>query len=164
MNAHEIFTTTYLPTTATDYFCACFMDCHRVYMSIIPAANMGAYLKIGRKSSSHGGGVVLRYKPDTTQKLDMRNTYGAQYIATEDELVATCAMLRDMAANGEIVNANTGKAVKPSALNNGHACEYIIAARWGLDWEFDNSSHKVKGDLTVDGVEYQVKFTNATVA
>lgn len=156
--------TAYANATATDFFAACFTDCHRVYMSIVPVADMGAYLKVGRKSSSHGGGTVLRYKPDTTQKLDMRNRYGAVCIATETELTATRDMLRDMAANGEIVDAYTGRTVKPSAINNGHACEYIIAARWGVEWEFDNAPHTVKGDLTVDGVEYQVKFTNATLA
>lgn len=154
----------YLATTSTDYFCACFIDCHRVYMSIVPVADMGAYLKLGRKSSSHGGGAVLRYKPDTTQKLDMRNAYGAVCIATESELTATRDMLRDMAANGEIVDAYTGKTVKPTALNNGHACEYLICKRWDIEWEFDNAPHTVKGDIVVNGENYQVKFTNATVA
>lgn len=164
MDAITTYATTYATTTATDFFAACFADNHNIYMSVVPVADMGAYLKMGRKSSSHGGGVVLRYKPDTTQKMDMRNRYGAVRIATESELTATRDMLREMAANGEIVDALTGKTVKPSAINNGHACEYILAERWGIDWEFDNASHKVKGDLTVDGVEYQVKFTNATLA
>lgn len=161
MNANDLFKTTYRNDDATDVFAATYMldpmkPAFPVYMSLVPADDMGDYLTISRASSSHGGRETLRFRPAKTYKLDMRNRYGAVKICTYGELLETRDMLRNMAANGEI-------ACKPSKLNMGHAVEYILCERWGLNWELDDASHKVKGDISLDGVEYQVKWQGASL-
>ena len=169
MTATTTYATTYLPTTATDYFAACFTDrtnpraTDSVYMAIIPAAEMGNYLTTDRKSSSHGGGEVLRFKPNTTYKVDMRNRYDVVRIATYGEVCDRLDDLKALAANGKLYSATNGKPVKAGALNKGHAIESIICDRWHLTWEFDNASHTECGDITKDGIEYQVKFQGASL-
>lgn len=161
-NATNDLFTTYRMNDATDVFAVAYTDMRKpadsypVRVSLIPADDMGAYLTTSRKSSSHGGGLVLRFRPTNTYKVDMRNRYGAVTVCTYGELVETRDMLRDMAANGEI-------ACKPSKLNMGHAVEYILCERWGLDWDLDDTSHAVKGDISLDGVEYQVKYQGASL-
>lgn len=146
----------YRMNDATDVFAVAYTDVckpaasHPVRVSLIPADDMGAYLTVSRKSSSHGGGLVLRFRPTNTYKLDMRNHYGAVTICTYGELVET---LENMRAASD----------KPRKLNLGHAVEYILCKRWGLEWELDDTSHTVKGDITLDGVEYQVKWQGASL-
>lgn len=152
---HDLFTT-YRMNDATDVFAVAYTDVnkpadgHPVRVSLIPADEMGAYLTTSRKSSSHGGGTVLRFRPTVTYKVDMRNRYGAVTICTYGELVET-------------LNAMRAVAHKPRKLNLGHAVEYILCKRWGLEWELDDTPHTVKGDITLDGVEYQVKWQGASL-
>ncbi len=146
----------YRKTDATDLFAAAYADKNKphdtdpVYVSFIPADEMGAYLSVSRKSSSHGGGAVLRFRPSVTHKVDMRNRYGAITLCKYSDLVETLAAMR-------------ATADKPRKLNLGHAVEFKLCERWGITWEFDNSSHKVKGDITLDGVEYQAKWQSASL-
>lgn len=146
----------YRADDATDLFVAAYTDktepreSDLVYISLIPADEMGAYLSVSYKSSSHGGGDVLRFRPSVTHKMDMRNRYGAITLCKYGDLVETLAAMR----------ATTDK---PRKLNHGHAVEFKLCERWGLTWKFDNSSHKVKGDISLDGVEYQVKWQNASL-
>ncbi len=146
----------YRADDATDLFVAAYTDktepreSDPVYISLIPADEMGAYLSVSYKSSSHGGGDVLRFRPSVTHKMDMRNRYGAITLCKYGDLVKTLAAMR----------ATTDK---PRKLNRGHAVEFKLCERWGLTWRFDNSSHKVKGDISLDGVQYQVKWQNASL-
>ena len=152
---HDLFTT-YRTNDATDVFAVAYTDVckpansHPVRVSLIPADDMGAYLTTSRKSSSHGGGLVLRFRPTNTYKMDMRNRYGAVTICTYGELVETLENMRAVAH-------------KPRKLNLGHAVEYVLCERWGVEWELDDTSHTVKGDITLDGVEYQVKWQGASL-
>ncbi len=156
MNATAHMFDTYRADDATDFFAAAYTDkaapreSDPVRVSLIPADDMSAYITLSRKSSSHGGGAVLRFRPTTTYKVDMRNRYGAVTICTYGELTETLNNMRATAHN-------------PRKLNLGHAVEFKLCERWGLTWEFDNSSHKVKGDISMDGVEYQVKWQGASL-
>lgn len=155
-NAHTMYANEYLPVTATDVFAVAYTDVckpaasHPVRVSLIPADDMGDYLTTSRKSSSHGGGLALRFRPTVTYKVDMRNRYGAVTICTYGELVETLENMRAVAH-------------KPRKLNLGHAVEFVLCKRWGLEWELDDTSHTVKGDITLDGVEYQVKWQGASL-
>lgn len=145
----------YRSNDATDVFAAAYTigtphPVDKVLVSFVPADDMGDYLTLSRKSSSHGGGEVLRFRPSNTYKVDMRNRYGAIVLCTYGEL---CTTLDNMRAATD----------KPRKLNLGHAVEYKLCERWGLTWEFDNASHAVKGDITLDGVEYQVKWQGASL-
>lgn len=152
---HDLFAA-YRINDATDVFAVAYTDVykpaasHSVRVSLIPADDMGVYLTTSRKSSSHGGGLVLRFRPTNTYKVDMRNRYGAVTICTYGELVET---LENMRAASD----------KPRKLNLGHAVEYVLCKRWGLEWELDDISHTVKGDISLDGVEYQVKWQGASL-
>lgn len=152
---HDLFAA-YRINDATDVFAVAYTDVykpatsHSVRVSLIPADDMGVYLTTSRKSSSHGGGLVLRFRPTNTYKVDMRNRYGAVTICTYGELVETLENMRAVAD-------------KPRKLNLGHAVEYVLCKRWGLEWELDDTSHTVKGDITLDGVEYQVKWQGASL-
>lgn len=152
---HDLFAA-YRMNDATDVFAVAYTDVCKpannfpVRVSLIPADDMGAYLTTSRKSSSHGGGLALRFRPTNTYKVDMRNRYGAVTICTYGELVETLENMRAVAD-------------KPRKLNLGHAVEYVLCERWGLEWELDDTSHTVKGDITLDGVEYQVKWQGASL-
>ena len=148
--------TAYRMNDATDVFAVAYTDLrkpannHPVRVSLIPADDMGAYLTTSRKSSSHGGGLVLRFRPTNTYKMDMRNRYGAVTICTYGELVET---LENMRAASD----------KPRKLNLGHAVEYVLCERWNVEWNLNDTPHTVKGDITLDGVEYQVKWQGASL-
>lgn len=134
-----------------------------VFVSIVPTAETVNYLITDRKSSSHGGGNVLRFKPTVTQKWDMYQRFGRFELATFERVCSVLDMLKEQAANGELMSAETGKAVNPKAINRGHAIEWLLCERWGLVWAFDNASHKTAGDITANGEEYQVKFQGASL-
>ena len=154
-NTHEMFAA-YRMTDATDVFAAAFTDLSKprptdpVRLSLIPADYMGEYLTISRKASKRGGGAVLRFRPSNTYKVDIRNRWGVVTLCTYGELVET---LENMRAASD----------KPSKLNLGHAVEYKLCERWDVEWILDDTSHTVKGDITVDGVEYQVKWQGASL-
>lgn len=133
-----------------------------VFVSLVPRDETINYLKTDKKSSSHGGGLVLRFKPDMTQKLDMYACFGRFELASYETVQNTLAMLRTQAANGEIIG-DSGKTINPRAINRGHAIEYLLCERWGIIWNFDNASHSTCGDITREGIEYQVKFQGASL-
>lgn len=125
-----------------------------VFVSCVPVDETVNYLKADKKSSSHGGGYVLRFKPDMTQKFDMANRFGRFELATYATVNATVNTLREMVAQDGI---------NPKAVNRGHAIEYLLCERWGIEWTFDNASHTVCGDITRNGEEIQVKFQGASL-
>ena len=159
----------YAADTATTFFALAYTDRNKpaddapVFVSVVPTAETVNYLITDHKSSSHGGGEVLRFKPTVTQKYDMRARFGRFELATFERVNAVLAMLKEQAASGELVSAETGKNVKPSALNRGHAIEWLLCERWAIEWAFDNASHKMQGDITANGEEYQVKFQGASL-
>lgn len=147
----------YARETATTFFALAYTEKSKptqdapVFVSIVPTAETVNYLVTDKKSSSHGGGEVLRFKPTVTQKVDMRARFGRFELATFERVENTLTMLR------ETVNVN------PRAINRGHAIEWLLCERWGVEWAFDNASHKTQGDITTNGEEYQVKFQGASL-
>lgn len=159
----------YKSETATTFFALAYTEKSKptnnapVFVSLVPTDDTVNYLITDHKSSSHGGGEVLRFKPTVTQKVDMHARFGRFELATFERVCAVLEMLKAQAASGELVSAETGKNVNPRAINRGHAIEWLLCERWGLAWDFDNASHKTQGDITANGEEYQVKFQGASL-
>ena len=159
----------YAHDTATTHFALAYTEKNKptndapVYVSVIPTDETVNYLITDKKSSSHGGGDVLRFKPTVTQKFDMYSRFGRFELASFERVCSVLDMLKMQATNGELVSAETGKTVKPAALNRGHAIEWLLCERWDIEWSFDNASHKLQGDITCNGNEYQVKFQGASL-
>lgn len=147
----------YAKDTATTYFVFAYTEKSKpmpdmpVYFSIVPTNEAAAYLTVDHKSTSRGKGIVLRFKPTKTQKFDMYSVYGRIELTTFAEVNKTLEMLR------KTVQVNS------KAINRGHAIEYLLCKRWGIEWQFDNASHKVRGDITINGEELQVKFQCASL-
>ena len=95
---HELFND-YARETATTFFALAYTEKSKptqdapVFVSIVPTAETVNYLVTDRKSSSHGGGEVLRFKPTVTQKVDMRARFGRFELATFDVVSTTISPL-----------------------------------------------------------------------
>lgn len=90
--------------------------------------------------ASRGAGYSLRFKPNTGIKL-MLMSLGAEVVCSTDyfkEAVATCK------------------------YNKGEVFEKMVTEMSGQTWEKDNVPFTEDGDLTVDGIAYQIKFEGAS--
>lgn len=89
--------------------------------------------------ASRGAGYALRFCPNADQKL-----------ALMPHAVPLCSVeyFDDM--------------VKNSVYNNGEIFEKLVTEKYGQTWTKDHVPFTVDGDLTVNGVAYQIKFQKAT--
>lgn len=90
--------------------------------------------------ASRGAGYALRFKPTNAQKLML--------IAKGAEVVGTIEWFKNEIATNK--------------YNIGENFERIITERNGQIWEKDNVPFTIDGDLTVDGIAYQIKYDGAT--
>ena len=51
---------------------------------------------------------------------------------------------------------------KESKYNRGEIFEKIITEKYGQTWVKDNIPYTVDGDITIDGIAYQIKYQKAT--
>ena len=89
---------------------------------------------------SRGAGFSLRFKPNNSQKL-LLISKGAQILCSQTAFE---------------------NVVKDSKYNRGEIFEKMITERYGQKWEKDTVPFTDDGDLTVDGIAYQIKFEKAT--
>ncbi len=90
--------------------------------------------------ASRGAGYSLRFKPTVAQKL---------YLLTLDtKVLCSTAYFKDLYASNE--------------YNRGENFEKLVTEFFGQTWEKDNIPFWKDGDLTVDGIAYQIKFEKAT--
>lgn len=90
--------------------------------------------------ASRGQGYALRFKPNMGQKM----------LLMAENATALCSALYF----NELV-ANT-------KYNRGEIAEKLVTEYMGQEWEKDNVPFTEDGDITVDGVAYQIKFEKAT--
>lgn len=90
--------------------------------------------------ASRGAGLALRFKPTNAQKMLL--------IAKGAEVVGSAEWFKNE--------------VESNNYNIGENFERIITERNGQTWEKDNVPFTIDGDLTVDGVAYQIKYQGAT--
>jgi len=90
--------------------------------------------------ASRGAGYSLRFKPNKAQKEYLK-TFGVMVVCSADYFKSTCAEMK---------------------YNRGELFEKLITEYYGQVWEKDNVPFTEDGDLTVDGIAYQIKFEKAT--
>lgn len=109
-----------------------------VYMVEAPASLMSTVCKLDK--ASRGQGFSLRFCPTMAQKV-LLMSLGAVVLCSKkffDEMVAD------------------------SKYNKGEIFEKMVTEYFGQIWEKDSVPFTEDGDITVDGVAYQIKFERAT--
>ena len=89
---------------------------------------------------SRGQGYSLRFKPTNAQKV-MLIAKGAEVVCSLDYFIAT---------------------VEENPYNKGEIFEKMETEKAGQTWTKDNVPFTIDGDLTVDGIAYQIKYEGAT--
>jgi len=107
---------------------------YTIYLNDLPEWLVG----LDRESTSHGGAKKLRIRMTTIARRRLMNM-GAAYIGTVDEILS-------------------------SRKNKGEAFEKWVTEKAGQEWKKDSIPYYVDGDLTVDGIKYQIKFESASLA
>lgn len=111
---------------------------NNVYMVHADATLMPYILKLDK--ASRGAGYSLRFCPNNEQKVLLIGK-DAQILCSKaffDETVAT------------------------SKYNKGEIFEKMVTEFYNQKWEKDNVPFTKGGDLTVNGIAYQIKFEKAT--
>ena len=90
-------------------------------------------------TASRGCGKCLKFKPTTAQKVLM---------LTDCKILCSANYFEEIAAN--------------SKYNRGEIFEKLVTEKHGQEWKKDNVPFTVDGDLTVDGIAYQIKFNKAS--
>lgn len=90
--------------------------------------------------ASRGAGYALRFKPNRAIKTYML-AQGAEILCSEQ-------LFDEMAES--------------SIYNKGEIFEKLVTELNGQTWEKDNVPFTDDGDLTVDGIAYQIKFEKAS--
>ena len=109
-----------------------------VYMVEASASLMPMVCKLDK--ASRGQGYSLRFCPTIAQK-NLLMSLGAVVLCSEKFF------------NEEVAN---------SKYNKGEIFEKMVTEYFGQIWEKDTVPFTEDGDLTVDGVAYQLKFEKAT--
>ena len=129
--------TAYKATSAAAAYIIGFLMNGKVYEIILD--NLPEWLiGLDRESTAHGGARKLRIRMTALAKARLMNA-GAAYIGTADEVLA-------------------------SRKNKGEAFEKFVTERAGQEWHKDSVPYFMDGDLTVNGVKYQIKFESASLA
>lgn len=109
-----------------------------VYMVEATADLMPYILKLDK--ASRGAGYALRFCPTKEQK----------------------ALLLSKGATALCSKNFFETSVKKSKYNKGEIFEKMVTESFGQEWEKDNVPFTEDGDVTVNGVAYQIKFEKAT--
>ena len=109
-----------------------------VYMAVTDSSYVPAVCVLDK--ASRGAGYSIRFKPNRAQK-NLLLSHGAQVLCSEE-------FFNDMVEN--------------SRYNKGEIFEKLITEKCGQTWFKDNVPFTKGGDLTVNGIAYQIKFEKAT--
>lgn len=90
--------------------------------------------------ASRGAGMSLRFKPNTGDKLAL--------MSLGTIVLCSAEMFNELVAE--------------SKYNRGEIAEKLVTEHFGQTWVKDNVPFTQDGDLTVDGIAYQIKFEKAT--
>ena len=108
-----------------------------VYMAITTAEVMPYVCKLDK--ASRGAGMALRFCPNAQQKLALMPN--AELLCSKKFFEETVAA---------------------SKYNKGEIFEKMVTEHFGQVWEKDNVPFTEDGDITVEGIAYQIKFQKAT--
>ena len=111
-----------------------------VYAIIATNKVLPYILTLDKASSKNGGGYSLRFNPTNEQKV-LLLSLGAELICSKDFFEKTVAA---------------------SPYNRGEIFEKLCTENAGQTWTKDNTPFTEDGDLTVNGIAYQIKFEKAS--
>lgn len=109
-----------------------------IYMINATSDDLNRVLKLDK--ASRGNGYCLRFKPNNSQRAYLMS-YGATPLCSAE-------MFKTLVAE--------------SKYNKGEIFEKLVTEYYGQTWSKDSVPFTEDGDLTVDGVAYQIKFEQAT--
>ena len=109
-----------------------------IYMVKTTSQLLTLVLKLDK--ASRGKGYSLRFKPN--------NKIREMLLAEGAELICSTEMF--------------GKLANESKYNKGEVFEKLVTEWFGQEWEKNNVPFTDDGDLTVDGIAYQIKYEQAT--
>lgn len=127
----------YCATSAAMAYIIGFLMNNKVYRIVLPELPIWL-LKLDRESTSHGGAQKLRIAMTAKNKARLMNL-GAAYIGTMEEVLS-------------------------GRKNAGEAFEKWETEKAGQEWKKDSIPYYIDGDLTVNGIKYQIKFGDASLA
>ena len=113
---------------------------NNVYAVIATSEILPYVLTLDAASSKNGGGYALRFNPTNEQKVLLLSK-GAELICSKKYFEQT---------------------VVESKYNNGEIFEKLCTENLGQTWTKDNVPFTDDGDVTVNGIAYQIKFQKAT--
>lgn len=108
-----------------------------VYMAHTDSRYMPFVCKLDK--ASRGAGYALRFCPTNGQKLAL---------LTNAEVLCSEKFFNEQVAN--------------SKYNNGEIFEKMVTEYFGQVWTKDTVPFTEDGDITIDGIAYQIKFQKAT--
>ena len=112
--------------------------CGNIYMVKTSSDVLAHILKLDK--ASRGKGYALRFKPNNSIRA-MLMSYGATLICSTELFDELC---------------------ESSKYNKGEIFEKLVTEYYGQQWEKDSVPFTDDGDLTVDGIAYQIKFESAS--
>ena len=108
-----------------------------VYMAITTSEVMPYICTLDK--ASRGAGYALRFCPNNAQKV---------VLMPESTLLCSEDFFKETVAD--------------SKYNAGEIFEKMVTEYFGQEWTKDNVPFTEDGDITVDGIAYQIKFQKAT--
>lgn len=111
---------------------------HKVYIIHANSKVLCQVLKLDR--ASRGNGYALRFRPNRAVR-ELLISMGAEVLCSAEYFNELC---------------------KASKYNKGEVFERLVTEYYGQHWEKDSVPFTDDGDLTVDGIAYQIKFEGAS--
>jgi hypothetical protein len=108
-----------------------------IYMALTDSSAMPFVCTLDK--ASRGAGYALRFCPNAQQKLALMPN--AELLCSKKFFEETVAA---------------------SKYNKGEIFEKMVTEHFGQVWEKDNVPFTEDGDITVEGIAYQIKFQKAT--
>ena len=129
-------TITYARKTAAHKYALGFVFNGHLYVVVLSFAELSRFFKLDRASQSHGGMLKIRIRLNASQRAEL--SLIAELIGAESLLTAD------------------------AKHNKGENFERELTERWTAEtWVKDSVPFWVKGDITVNGEEIQVKLDGA---
>lgn len=126
----------YVATSAAAAYIVGFALKGRAYMVTVAELN-AAWVALARESTKNGGAMKLRMALNNRIKVAL--------------------------IEGGAVEIGDAAEILSSRKNKGEAFEKWVTEHFGQTWVKDNIPYYMDGDLTVDGVKYQIKWENASL-
>ena len=141
MTANELMTT-YVQNAFTHHYIIGIKDNGIIKACFTTAEILPQIVKIA--TASRGNGVSVRFKPNNKQR---------EYLKRNAERIENICTVEELENRAEKVGKQK---------NRGIAFENLLHEKIGEAWKHNNTSFQTDGDITINGIAYQIKFEQAT--